>query len=93
MSKDYSGGRYEVHMNVRVYFHIPYNEKDDAKALGCRWDPEIKKWYCIDSDYGKSNISKCVKRWDVPEPYKIINGSKLLLSEIPAQDRGYTRNN
>lgn len=24
---------------------VPYNEKDEAKALGARWDPELKKWY------------------------------------------------
>jgi hypothetical protein len=23
----------------------PYNEKDDVKALGARWDPERRKWY------------------------------------------------
>lgn len=24
---------------------VPYNEKDEAKALGARWNPELKKWY------------------------------------------------
>lgn len=46
----------EPQMNVRVYLSVPYNEKDDAKELGCRWDPGRKKRYCIDSDYGKSNL-------------------------------------
>jgi len=25
--------------------NVPYNEKDCAKSVGARWDPQIKKWY------------------------------------------------
>ena len=80
----------EPQMNVRVYLSVPYNEKDDAKQLGCRWDPSRKKWYCIDSDYGKSNVSKCIKIWDKPEPYKIIDDESIPLSMIPENNRGFT---
>lgn len=31
--------------NTRLYLNVPYPEKDDAKALGAKWDHEIKKWY------------------------------------------------
>lgn len=32
--------------NVRgVVLEVPYREKDQAKALGARWDPELKKWF------------------------------------------------
>ena len=24
---------------------VPYAEKDEAKKLGARWDPEMKKWF------------------------------------------------
>ena len=81
---------HEPPMNVRVYFSIPYKDKEDAKELGCRWDPDRKQWYCIDSDYGKSNISKCLKIWDEPEPYKIINDKKIFISQISNNNRGYT---
>jgi hypothetical protein len=81
----------EPPMNVRVYLSIPFIDKDEAKELGCRWDTTRKKWYCIDSDYGKSNISKCIQIWDNPEPYKIINGNVILLSDIPDIKRGFTR--
>ena len=30
---------------MRLYLNIPYNEKEEAKALGARWNPKIKKWY------------------------------------------------
>lgn len=80
----------EPQMNVRVYLNIPFKDKDNAKDLGCKWDVDRKKWYCIDSDYGKSNMSKCIQIWDNPEPYKIINGTKILLSNISTHNRGYT---
>ena len=24
---------------------VPYGEKDTVKALGAKWNPEIKRWY------------------------------------------------
>lgn len=29
----------------RTYLHVSYAEKDRAKALGARWDPDERKWY------------------------------------------------
>src|SRR5690606_5184753 len=31
--------------NTRLYLNVPYKEKDEAKVLGARWDPERKEWY------------------------------------------------
>ena len=30
---------------TKVYLNCPFSEKDAAKALGARWDPQLKKWY------------------------------------------------
>ncbi len=30
---------------MSLYLNIPYNEKDEAKALGAKWNPKVKKWY------------------------------------------------
>ena len=79
-------------MNIRVYLSVSFSDKNKAKELGCRWDPNKKKWYCLDSDYGKSNVSKCIKIWDNPEPYKIIDDNIILLSSISAHNRGFTTN-
>lgn len=35
---------------MRVYLAVPYSEKDQAKALGARWDVEKRKWYLIDPE-------------------------------------------
>ena len=29
----------------RAYLDCPIYEKDDAKALGARWDPDRREWY------------------------------------------------
>ncbi|MDR3501958.1 MAG: DUF5710 domain-containing protein, partial [Legionella sp.] len=26
-------------------FNVPFKEKDSAKRLGCRWNPDEKHWY------------------------------------------------
>ncbi len=31
-----------------IYLKVPFAEKDDAKALGARFDPERKLWYATD---------------------------------------------
>ncbi len=30
---------------TRRYLLVAYDEKDEAKALGAKWDPSIKRWY------------------------------------------------
>lgn len=30
---------------MSLLLNVPYEEKDEAKALGARWNPELKKWY------------------------------------------------
>jgi hypothetical protein len=35
------------------YLHVPIEEKDEAKALGARWDSEQKKWWCNPADKEK----------------------------------------
>ena len=29
----------------KTYLNCPFAEKDECKALGGRWDPNVKKWY------------------------------------------------
>ena len=36
--------------NGKVYLNVPYAEKERAKALGARWDRNIKKWYFVPSE-------------------------------------------
>ncbi len=39
---------------MALLLEVPYEEKDEAKKLGARWNPKIKKWYAEDKkDYPK----------------------------------------
>ncbi|MFZ2405174.1 MAG: DUF5710 domain-containing protein [Methylobacter sp.] len=31
--------------NSKIYLNVPFAQKDDAKALGARWDAIQKKWF------------------------------------------------
>lgn len=31
-----------------IFLNVPYAEKDDARALGARWNPGRKRWYVPD---------------------------------------------
>jgi general stress protein 26 len=32
----------------KIFINVPYNIKDDAKALGALWDNDTKKWFVND---------------------------------------------
>lgn len=44
--------------NQRYYINCPYGEKDEAKRLGAKWDPDQKKWY-----YTSANQASLFSRW------------------------------
>jgi len=31
--------------NSKIFLNVPFAQKDEAKALGAKWDPSKKKWY------------------------------------------------
>ncbi|HAI29883.1 MAG TPA: hypothetical protein DCM48_10105, partial [Thalassospira sp.] len=33
----------------RIYLNVPFSEKDEAKALGAKWDRRAKAWYARDN--------------------------------------------
>lgn len=47
---------------MALLLNVDYEEKDEAKALGAKWNPELKKWYIED----KVNYPK-FKKWILRE--------------------------
>lgn len=41
----------------RTYLYVPFTEKEQAKALGAKWDKAGKQWYCLGN-------SKKFKQWE-----------------------------
>ncbi len=33
---------------TKIYLNVPFAQKDEAKALGAKWDAKQKKWYVLD---------------------------------------------
>lgn len=47
--------------NTKEYFKIPYSLKDEAKALGAKWDGEVKKWYVWSQTTNQDFYDKFIK--------------------------------
>ena len=58
----------------RIYLVVTYDEKDDAKALGAKWDKTKKQWYAPNAE------SALVERWGV---------HARTLTELQGEDRTY----
>ena len=32
---------------AKKYLNVAYEDRDLAKRLGARWDPSVRRWYCL----------------------------------------------
>lgn len=44
--------------NSKIYLNVSFQEKDNAKAKGARWDAEKKKWYIFNNSQHKDELLK-----------------------------------
>ena len=63
---------------MRIDLAVPYAEKDEAKALGARWDPARKRWYVNDP-----KDPEAFARWMTDEPGIGRSASKASGSSPP----------
>lgn len=45
----------------RLYLDVPYREKDQAKAVGARWDPERRQWWVNPHRVSSKDVARWVK--------------------------------
>lgn len=48
----------------RIWLDVPYDEKDAAKALGAKWDPQRRRWYA--PRVGMVGLDRWTAQPDVP---------------------------
>lgn len=65
----------------KVYLLVPFRQKDEAKRLGAKWDPDKKMWFSTDYDNDR------FKKWFLPEilPVKdlrVIDKSKWIYAPV-----------
>ncbi len=55
------GGKITTTMKApkKIWLDVPFDDKDEAKSLGARWDKDKKKWYGVSNS---PNIDK-LKKW------------------------------
>ena len=41
---------FSSHTEDKIYLNVPFEEKDEVKKLGARWDYNMKRWYYTDSN-------------------------------------------
>ena len=46
----------------KVYLNVPFEDKDEVKKLGAKWDQDTKKWYV-----GEFALVKDFQKWQAPE--------------------------
>jgi hypothetical protein len=68
-----------------IYLHVSYDQKDEAKALGAKWDPQKKLWYAPDSTYTKLIESYSAL---VPKPPRVKKLDKEEEKEAPYRLKG-----
>ena len=61
-----------VNVDNRVYLQVPYEEKNEAKSMGAKWDKDKKKWYT-----SSDNVSALAK-W---------SEEARILTELIGEDR------
>lgn len=49
-------------VKVKLYLDVPYDQKEEAKALGAKWNPRIKKWYIDTSPEEYIRFAKWILR-------------------------------
>ncbi len=66
---------------MKLYLNVPFAEKEEAKALGARWNPTIKLWFIEVKD----SINPLLKKWLIresfynllAEQYTIVSAKKV----------------
>jgi len=71
---------------TKVYLNAPYSQKDEAKALGAKWDSTQKKWYVLDDvdlnlfnqwQLTSAQISSTKKQLSTPDLRSTTNNSQI----------------
>lgn len=49
---------------TRTYFSVEYDDKEEVKKMGGRWDKHNKKWYAESG----TDLIPFIRKWELSEP-------------------------
>lgn len=67
-------------MKARQYLAVPFVEKDAAKSLGAKWDPDAKLWYA------ENGLAK-LERWADPDAVASMAKRRMETSPRPKRSK------
>lgn len=70
----------------KTYLNVPYDDKDEAKALGAWWDTEKRLWY-VGRTASPPAVATLLRKWGV-EAQTIRKAEKLASNPPTVQDWG-----
>ncbi len=68
---------------LRIYLDVPREEKEEAKALGAKWDSNEKSWYTMSDN---PNKDKLFEKWQK----KDIEQTKIFLN-VPKEEKDFAK--
>ncbi len=68
-----------------IYLNVPYNEKDEAKELGAKWDKDKKQWYIPQVD--STPFAKWLPPTLKPKPQEIAELHEKVAEKDKALDK------
>ena len=78
-----------IMVNSKTYLNVPYAQKDEAKALGAKWDASNKKWYVP----GSLDIT-LFEKWNTGTTGSVRSKSKSPLDTVThAKDKNFVAYN
>ena len=65
------------------YLNVPYQEKEEAKEMGARWDPAAKKWFIFSDNPKLSNFKKWLPKTVAPPNPT----SDIIILNVPFEEK------
>jgi ribonuclease HI len=56
IDNDYENKKINIENNRKIYLHIPFEKKDEAKLKGTKWDYKKKLWYITEDNPNKNEL-------------------------------------
>ena len=74
----------------KIYLNCPFDEKDECKSLGGRWDGDEKKWYITDNmdsePFAQWLVDSGASRTEPSKDALVTNAEKTYLN-CPFEDK------
>jgi len=56
----------------RTYFSVEYDEREEIKRMGGRWDKDRKRWFVEEG----TDLIPFIRKWDLADPTKYLKISE-----------------